>query len=151
MTVTLRRARREDVIVILRMLVDDPLGKTREDVTEPIDAAYGAAFEAIDKDANSELLMAESGGRVIGCLQLTMIPGLTRHGALRAQIEGVRIASEVRGQGLGGEMIRAALARAKAKGARFAQLTSDVRRTEARRFYEKIGFSASHVGFKIEV
>lgn len=148
MTVGLRRARREDIPFVLRMLNDDPLGKTREILSDIIDPLYVQAFEAIDGDANSELLIAERDGAVVGCLQLTLIPGISRHGALRAQIESVRIAGHLRGNGIGTAMIDAALARAKSRGAVFAQLTSDVRRTDARRFYERLGFSASHIGFK---
>lgn len=151
MTVTLRRATRDDAPRILKMLTDDPLGKTRETTSGPIEDSYWRAFDACERDTHSEMLMAERDGAVIGCLQLTLIPGCSRKGATRAQIESVRIAGPHRGKGHGAAMIRAALARAKEKGAVFAQLTSDVRRNDARRFYEKLGFAASHVGFKLDL
>ena len=112
------------------------------------DSCYAQAFEAIDREESSELLIAERDSIAAGCLQLTLIPGISRQGARRAQIENVRIAGTLRGKGIGTAMIDATLARAKSRGAVFAQLTSDVRRTDARRFYERLGFSASHIGFK---
>jgi len=112
---------------------------------------YERAFEAIDRDANQYLMLAELGGRVVGMLQLTFIPGLSRRGAWRANIESVRVDSSLRGQGIGAWLIGQALDLARSRGCRLAQLTSDKRRTEAHRFYGQLGFSATHEGYKREL
>ncbi len=145
-----REARAADLPAILAMLVDDDLGRNRE---APGEAAqdYARAFAAIAADANNTLLVGECDGAVVACLQLTLIPGLTRRGATRAQIEAVRVAASARGRGFGERLIAAALDHARARGARLAQLTSDARRPDAHRFYARLGFAASHVGFKREL
>ena len=142
----LREARREDVPEIVALLADDAIGAGREG---PADDAYYAAFELIASDQRNQLLVAEAGGRIVGTLQLTMIPGLSRHGMLRAQIEGVRVSSDQRGQGLGGRMIERAIEVARGQGCGLVQLTSDKRRPDAVRFYESLGFTASHEGLKL--
>jgi GNAT superfamily N-acetyltransferase len=143
----LREARREDVPEIVALLADDAIGAGREG---PADDAYYAAFELIAADQRNQLLLvAEAGGRIVGTLQLTMIPGLSRHGMLRAQIEGVRVSSDQRGQGLGGRMIERAIEVARGQGCGLVQLTSDKRRPDAIRFYESLGFTASHEGLKL--
>lgn len=144
--VSFREATRDDLDAIVALLADDPLGRTRE---APGDPGYLRAFEAMRAQGGNQLLVADDGGAVVGCLQLTLLPGLSRRGQTRAQIEGVRIADSHRGRGLGERMIREALVRAKAAGCGMAQLTSDASRTDARRFYERLGFVASHVGMKI--
>lgn len=147
MSAVLRRATRDDVPAIVALLVDDPLGATRE--SEGEHAAYLRAFEAIDADPAHELVVLDDGGEVIGTLQLTLLPGLSRGGALRAQIEAVRIASSRRGQGLGEDLFRWAIDESRRRGAVIVQLTTDASREGAHRFYERLGFVASHVGMKL--
>jgi GNAT superfamily N-acetyltransferase len=146
--VTFREATAADLPQIVRLLADDPLGATREALAEEIPEAYFSAFAAIDKDPNNALIVAEVSGEVAGTLQLTFIPGLTYTGGERAQIEGVRVAAEQRGAGLGQLMINWAIDRARARGCRVVQLTTDRQRPDAIRFYQKIGFRPSHMGMK---
>ena len=152
MTVIFRDARREDVPVIVAMLADDFLGEAREAGGEAcLDDAYFAAFDQIESDPRNRLIVAESGGRVAGTLQLTLLPGLSRHGMLRAQIEAVRVAAWTRGQGLGRQMIAWALDEARRAGCGLVQLTSDKRRADAIRFYRSLGFEPSHEGLKLSL
>lgn len=146
MHLTLRRARLEDVPAMIALLADDEIGATREapDDREP----YDASFAAIDADANQLLVVGERDGRIIATMQLTFIPGLSRRGGWRAQLEGVRVASAARGDGIGEYLVRWAVDRARERGCAMLQLTSDNRRAEAHRFYERLGFIASHTGFK---
>ena len=146
MPAVLREARREDVPEMVALLADDAIGAGREG---PADDAYYAAFELIAADPRNRLLVAEAGGRIVGTLQLTMIPGLSRHGMLRAQIEGVRVSSGLRGQKLGRRMIEWAIEAARGQGCGLVQLTSDKRRPDAVRFYQSLGFTASHEGLKL--
>ncbi len=144
--VTFRDARPEDVPAIVALLADDLLGAQRE--TAP-DAAYQAAFEQIEADPGSRLIVAEADGQVAGTLQLNLVPGMSRHGLLRAQIEGVRVAAGYRRHGLGRAMIEWAIGQARSQGCGLVQLTSDKRRPDAIRFYESLGFTASHEGLKL--
>ena len=146
--ITMRRATEVDVPAIVAMLADDPLGATREALGPPLSEAYLTAFRAIDADPNQLLAVADRDGAVVGTLQLTFIAGLSRKGALRGQIEAVRVAAPARGEGLGGRMIEWAIGQCRDHGCVMVQLTSDASRAEAHRFYERLGFSASHVGFK---
>jgi GNAT superfamily N-acetyltransferase len=146
-----RRAARADLPRLLELLADDDLGRLRE-ASATAEPAYTRAFEAIDTDPNQLLLVgvdSRDGARIVAMLQLTFIPGLSRRGAWRANIESVRVASARRGRGIGAWIIREALLRARERGCAIAQLTSDKRRTEAHRFYGQLGFSASHEGFKL--
>jgi GNAT superfamily N-acetyltransferase len=143
---TIRRATPADVPAIVAMLADDKLGATRE---SPGDPAYAAAFAEIDKDERQYLAVAEVDGEVVGTLQLTFIPGLSRVGGTRALIEAVRIRSDQRGAGLGRQLVEWAVARARSAGAIMVQLTSDASRVDAHRFYENLGFAATHVGLKL--
>ena len=145
----IRLARRADLAAIVRLLADDPLGRTREDTSEPTAACYTAAFAALEADPNNELVVMEREGAVVGCLQLTVMPGLSRKGAWRAQIESVRIAAALRGTGLGRRLFVWAIARARDKNCGLVQLTTDKARPEALRFYESLGFQASHEGMKL--
>ncbi|MGW7254576.1 N-acetyltransferase family protein [Streptomyces sp. NPDC054834] len=143
----IRAAVADDVPAIIGMLADDPLGAQRE---SPDDLApYLTAFERLDADPNQHLVVAEREGRVVGTLQLTIIPGLSRRGATRSIIEGVRIHADERGSGLGTRLIEWAIAESRRLGCQLVQLTSDNTRTDAHRFYERLGFTASHVGFKL--
>jgi GNAT superfamily N-acetyltransferase len=149
--VIFREATRADLPEIVRLLADDPLGMTRETPGQVIPDAYYAAFEAIDKDPNNAVIVAETGGKVVGTLQLTYIPGLTYTGGERAQIEGVRVASEQRGRGIGQLLIGWAIERARDRGCRVVQLTTDRQRPDSIRFYQKIGFRPSHMGMKFHL
>jgi GNAT superfamily N-acetyltransferase len=148
--VQLRPARAADVPALVALLAADQLGATRDGVRDGADlAAYTAAFEAIDADPAHILVVAESAGEVVGTLQLSFLPGLARRGALRAQIEAVRVADAARGGGLGGAMIGWAIEEARRRGCALVQLTTDKSRTDAHRFYQRLGFVASHEGMKL--
>ncbi len=146
----LRRATLDDLDAILALLADDPVSAGRGDRNRSEDVpAYERAFAAIDRDPAQLLLVAESAGDgVVGTMQLTLIPGLARRGATRLQIEAVRVRSDRRSGGIGRRMIQWAKDVAPGAGAALVQLTSDAARIDAHRFYERLGFSASHVGFK---
>ncbi len=145
--ITFRRASAEDVPAIVAMLADDALGATRE---SPDDLSpYRAAFAELDGDPQHVLLVAEGSGEVVGTAQLTFLPGLARKGALRAQIEAVRVHRAARGAGLGSRLIEECVRRARERGCALVQLTSDASRVDAHRFYERLGFQASHTGFKL--
>jgi GNAT superfamily N-acetyltransferase len=148
---TFRAAARADLAAIVGMLAADPLGATRESVTEPLAPEYEAAFAAIRDDPNNELLVAECGTALAGVLQLTYLPSLTYRGGWRAQVEGVRVAEGMRGQGVGRALLEEAIARARGRGCRLVQLTTDNRRPEALRFYEQLGFRATHAGMKLQL
>lgn len=143
---TIRRATREDVPAIVAMLADDPLGATRE---QPGDPAYLAAFDGLDTDPRQLLVVAERAGEPVGTLQLTFIPGLSRRGATRALVEAVRVRSDQRGDGLGHTLLTWAIDTARERGCAMVQLTTDASRADAHRFYERLGFRASHVGMKL--
>ncbi|REE97005.1 GNAT family N-acetyltransferase [Thermomonospora umbrina] len=145
---TFRQAVREDVPVIVRLLADDPLGSTREAPGDELPAAYWTAFDAIEKDPNNAIIVAEVDGEIAASLQLTFIPGLTYTGGERAQIEGVRVAFEHRGRGVGQALITWVVDRARERGCRVVQLTTDRQRPNAIRFYQKMGFRPSHMGMK---
>ncbi|MFC5290861.1 GNAT family N-acetyltransferase [Actinokineospora guangxiensis] len=142
----IRAALPADVAAIVALLADDPLGATRE---RPGDPRYAAAYAEIAADPNQVLAVAEAGGEVVGTLQLTFTPGLSRLGALRATVEGVRVRADQRGSGLGQELVEWAIERSRARGAALVQLTTDSTRADAHRFYERLGFTASHVGMKL--
>lgn len=146
---TIRPATRDDLPAIVDLLADDPLGQSRENPDDL--AAYLAAFDRIEADAANLLVVATTGDRVVGVLQLTVIPGLARSGATRSIIEGVRVAASERGSGLGTRLIEWAIATSRDAGVSLVQLTSDATRTEAHRFYERLGFTGSHLGFKLSL
>ena len=144
-----RKARPEDLPAIVAMLADDALGSTREDVGPPLNPAYAEAFAAIDRDPNQFMAVLDEAGEAVGYLQLTFIPGLSLRGMLRGQIESVRVASSRRGSGLGRRMFEWAIAECRRRGCGMVQLTMNKSRGEALRFYERLGFVASHEGFKL--
>lgn len=147
-----RLATIDDVGAIVGLLADDPLGASREQATQPLPASYFAAFAAIDSDPNNELVVAELPEHgIVGVLQLTVIPYLTHCGRWRALIEGVRVARQVRSLGLGRRLFQWAIERAQQRGCRVLQLTTDKRRPDALRFYEALGFVASHEGMKLDL
>lgn len=150
--IVFRTATRTDLAAIVALLADDPLGREREAAgTSPavVDARYVAAFEAIAADANQQLVVVTEGDTVVGTLQLSFIPGIARQGAWRGQIEAVRIAAQRRDAGLGQRMFEWAIARCRERGCTLVQLTTDKRRPDAHRFYERLGFVASHEGYKL--
>jgi len=144
----LRLAVAEDLIAIVTLLYDDVNGRLREDPSEPLDPGYIAAFETIDSDPNQQLVVAEQDGAVVGTMQLSFLPGIGFRGAWRGQIESVRVASTLRGQGLGAQMIGWAIERFRERGCAMVQLTSKLDRSDAHRFYERLGWTKSHAGFK---
>jgi GNAT superfamily N-acetyltransferase len=147
--VTLRDARRDEVPLIVAMLADDALGASREVNGDPLSARYYDAFDAIAREPNNRLFVAEREGEVVGTLQLTFIVGLSRQGAKRALIEAVRVARPYRGHGIGEAVVRAAIEIARGEGCGMVQLTSDKSRKDAHRFYERLGFVASLEGMKL--
>ncbi|MFI7014328.1 GNAT family N-acetyltransferase [Streptomyces sp. NPDC050164] len=143
----IRPAAADDVPAIVGMLADDPLGAQRE---SPDDLTpYLTALERLSADPNQHLIVAVREGRVVGTLQLSIIPGLSRRGATRSIIEGVRVHADERGSGLGTQLIEWAIDESRQQGCQLVQLTSDTTRTDAHRFYERLGFTASHTGFKL--
>lgn len=146
-----RDATLADLPAIVAMLDDDDLSRGREDPSLPLDPRYEMAFVDIDSDPNQRLIVAERDGAVIGTMQLSFLPGIAFRGAWRGQIEAVRIAASVRGQGLGGQMIEWAVTECRARGCRMVQLTSMRDRLDAHRFYEKRGWTKSHFGFKLKL
>lgn len=145
-----RKATKEDVPYIVQMMADDELGKLREDFKDPLPQQYYQAFSNIDNDPNQELIVIENeSGEIIGTLQLSFIQCLTYQGGIRAQIEAVRIRNDHRGKGIGETLFRWAIERAKEKGAHLLQLTTDKQRPDAIRFYENLGFKATHEGMKL--
>ena len=134
------------------MLADDPLGAKREKFSDPLPPSYLAAFEAISRDSNNELVVAEDqDGQAIAVLQLTFTPYITHQGGWRATIEGVRVASHLRGSGIGQAFFAWAIAKAQEKGCHVVQLSTDKQRPEAKRFYETLGFVATHEGMKLKL
>lgn len=151
---TARRAVRADLPRLVELLADDTLGRElgKDRAVDPADQPrYVAAWDSIERDPNQVLLVGEVDGRIVAMLQLTFIPGLSRRGAWRANIESVRVDSSLRGRGIGAWLIDQAIDLARQRGCRLAQLTSDKRRGEAHRFYGRLGFTATHEGFKREL
>lgn len=142
-----REAVRDDLPAMLALLADDVLGKARDHAV--VDDAYERAFADIDADPRNQLIVADDSGEVVGCMQLTYIPGLGRHGGERSQIEAVRVRGDLRGQGIGAAMMSWAIEQARDHGCALVQLTTDRSRADAHRFYERLGFVASHEGMKL--
>ncbi|MDH6232518.1 GNAT superfamily N-acetyltransferase [Mesorhizobium soli] len=147
--ISFRRARETDLPSIVAMLADDELGRQREDTSHPLAECYRSAFNALDADPNQFLAVVTEDAVVVGTLQLTFIPGLSRKGAWRGQIEAVRIAGHRRGSGLGRQMFQWAIAQCRERGCNLVQLTTDRDRLDAHRFYEQLGFTAGHIGYKL--
>ncbi|RBY81158.1 GNAT family N-acetyltransferase [Blastococcus sp. TF02-09] len=145
---SVRRAGAADLPALVALLADDPLGAAREAPGEDL-APYARAFAAVDADPAHLLVVVADGEDVVGTLQLSFLPGLSRRGALRAQVEGVRVRADRRGDGVGEALLRWAVAAAARRGCALVQLTSDSTRADAHRFYERMGFVASHTGFKL--
>jgi GNAT superfamily N-acetyltransferase len=146
-----RNAMRTDVRSIVRLLADDELGSMRERYEDPLPEAYYSAYELINKDPNHELIVAELNGEVIGTLHLMFLPSLSFQGGLRAQVESVRVDTRHQNQGIGSQMMKWAIERAKVRGAHIVQLTTHRSRADAHRFYERMGFKGTHLGMKFSL
>jgi ribosomal protein S18 acetylase RimI-like enzyme len=144
-----RSATRDDLPAIIAMIADDQLGQARDDARLPLDQRYVDAFAALERDPNQLLVAVEQAGKLIGCFQITFIPGISRRGAWRGQIESVRVARAKRGAGIGTAMFEWAIAECRRRGCNLVQLYTDKSRTDAHRFYERLGFKASHEGMKL--
>jgi ribosomal protein S18 acetylase RimI-like enzyme len=148
--VTIRRARRDDVGIIIKMLADDPLGGARERLEDPLPDCYFKAFETVARDPNLQLVVAVDGeSAVVGCLQLCILPGLSSQGASRGLIEDVRVASHCRSRGIGEQLVQWAVTDARGKGCKLVELLTHHTRVDAQRFYERLGFARSHVGMTL--
>jgi GNAT superfamily N-acetyltransferase len=144
-----RPAEHIDLEAVVALLADDMLGQARNPLYAEAPVGYDAAFAELLGNRDNTVIVALKDGCIAGCYQLTFIRGLSHRGALRAQIESVRIASNLRGQGLGSALMRDAIARAQSRGANLLQLTTDIRRPQTRAFYERLGFATSHHGMKL--
>ena len=149
--VLFRLATRDDVPSIVRLLADDDLGSQRERYEDPLPESYYSAFDLIHNDPNHELIVAEQGGEVIGTLHLMFLPSISFQGALRSQVESVRVDKRFQNQGIGSEMMKWTIDRAKQSGAQVMQLTTHNTRVDAHRFYERLGFKGSHLGMKLSL
>jgi ribosomal protein S18 acetylase RimI-like enzyme len=147
----IRSATRSDLEEIVRLLIDDELGINREQFELPLPQAYLDAFSEIEGQSGNSIIVAVDNKRVIGCIQLTIIPGLARLGMKRAQIEGVRVNNQYRGKGVGETLIRYAIESAKALDCGLVQLTTDKQRKDAHSFYERLGFVSTHEGMKLSL
>jgi len=142
--------RRDDVAAIVAMLADDHLGRARERLKSPLPDSYYTAFEAVERNPNLTLVVAEDGeGRVVGCLQLAVLPGLSSQGASRGLLEDVRVASDCRSRGIGEQLVQWAVAEARARGCNLVELLTHNSRVDAQRFYKRLGFAPSHVGMTV--
>jgi GNAT superfamily N-acetyltransferase len=146
-----RLATENDLDSIVAMLADDVLGSKRERYEHPLPNSYIKAFEAIIADPNNELIVACEENEVIGVQQITFTPYITHQGGWRATIEGVRTSASVRGKGIGTKLIKWAIQRAEERGCHLVQLTTDKKRPDALRFYESLGFKATHEGLKLKL
>jgi GNAT superfamily N-acetyltransferase len=144
-----RLATRADLPSIVRMLADDDLGCQREKIEDPLPESYYSAFEQIDNDPNHELIVAERDGEVIGTLHLMFLPSVSFQGGLRAQVESVRVDKRFQSQGIGSQLMKWSMERAKQRGAHVVQLTTHETRVDAHRFYEQLGFKGTHLGMKL--
>jgi|SRR5690606_9470691 len=149
--ITVRKSVSADVAAIVAMLADDALGAKREDASLPLRDEYRNAFAAINADPNQLLAVVERDGEIIGCMQISFIPGLSRMGMWRGQIESVRIASHIRGGGIGRQMITWAIEQCRERGCGLVQLSTDKSRSDALRFYQSLGFTDSHEGLKLSL
>ncbi|WP_203136121.1 GNAT family N-acetyltransferase [Microbacterium sp. JZ31] len=149
---SVRAAESADLDVLVALIANDPVSAARGDTASPDDLdAYARGLEAVQADPRNVQLVAERDGVVIGTLQLTLIPGISRRGAARLQVEAVRVRDDQRSAGIGRALMRWVGDVAPTLGARLVQLTSDAQRVDAHRFYERLGYEASHVGYKLHV
>jgi ribosomal protein S18 acetylase RimI-like enzyme len=149
-SITLRLARRGDVVAIVKMLADDPLGSARERIEDPLPQSYFQAFDRLDRNPHIKLVIAEDvTGAVVGCLQLCILPGLSSQGSSRSLIEDVRVASHCRSRGIGEQMVQWAVAESQANGCKLIELLTSNSRIDAQRFYARLGFQPSHIGMTL--
>jgi ribosomal protein S18 acetylase RimI-like enzyme len=151
MDVTFRRATRADLPSIIALIAEDQIGQTREDPSTPLNENYLAAFDAIARDDNQLMAVAEQDGAVIGCLQITFIPGISRNGMWRGNIESVRVSGKLRGQGIGRAFFAWAIAQCRARGCGLVQLMMNQSRVDAGRFYQSLGFKQQHFGMRMDL
>lgn len=151
MNLKFRQATREDLPEIVRMLADDFLGAQRERFENPLPESYLKAFAEIEADKNNELIVAEMDGEIVGTLQITFTPSISFQGGKRATVESVRVDEKYRGQGIGKELMKWAIERAREENCVSMQLTTNIERTDAHRFYENLGFKKSHLGMKLNL
>ncbi len=149
MSISFRIATADDLPALIGMLADDHLGAEREDFSDPINPAYVNAFNQIEADPNNDIVVGVLDGKVVGTLQMTMIPNLSFQGSTRCIVQAVRISSELRGQGLGSQLMDWSVDRAREHGCVMVELASNLKRPDAIRFYKKLGFDPSHQGFKL--
>ncbi len=144
-----RIATEDDLYDVVRLLVQDQLGSGRETLSDPLPQKYLDAFNAMQRQDGNDVIVQIIDGKIVGCYQLTVIHGISRSGSTRAQIEGVRVDHEMRGSGLGHQLFEDAIERSRQAGCQLVQLTTDKSRDDAHRFYEQLGFEASHIGYKL--
>jgi GNAT superfamily N-acetyltransferase len=149
MALSFRNARPDDLPFIIALIVEDSVIQTGDEPADAGHADYTDALAAIDADPNEEMIVVENDGERIGCFQLSYLPGLMRRGMWRGQIEVVHVGDAWQNRGFGTEMMRWAVERCRQRGCGLVQLTSNKKRPDAHRFYERLGFSKSHEGFKI--
>ena len=149
--IAFRPAQSSDLPSIVALLADDDLGRSREDASVPVNGKYVDAFDALQRDPNQLMAVLIADDIVVGCVQISFIPGLSRLGMWRGQIESVRIASRCRDEGLGRRLLEWAIAECRKRGCGLVQLTTDKSRLDAQRFYESLGFRASHEGMKLSL
>ncbi len=149
MPLVFRSIHRDDIPAVVAMLADDALGATRERYGDPLPDCYWQAFEAVSRTPSVDILVADLDGEVVGCLQLAMIPGLARQGMKRAQIEAVRVHSHHRSRKIGEALVNEAIRQAREAGCGLVELATDKQRPDAHRFYERLGFQATHEGMKL--
>lgn len=155
MKLTFREGQEADLPAVVALLADDVLGRAREDASLPLDPAYLTAFREMHTQGGNRLILAEAEAdgsrRIVGCLQFVVLPGISLKGTRRAQVEGVRVAGDQRGGGLGRQLLGHAIDLARAEGCGLLQLTADASRADTHRFYKSLGFTASHLGFKLKL
>lgn len=147
----IRKAVEADLLSVIKLLADDQLGSQRETISSPLALVYREAFAKMERQSGNDLYVALEGDKIVGCMQLTLISGISRKGMTRMQIEGVRVSKEVRSSGLGKKMMEYAIDLAKASHCGLVQLTTDKTRLDAHRFYERLGFEESHLGMKLNL
>ncbi len=149
--ISIRKANISDIPPVLVLIADDQLGETRENLKHPLPLVYRQAFERIESQAGNDIFVATLDREIVGCMQLTLIPGLSRKGMTRLQIETVRVARAYRSKGFGRQMMKYAIDYAKTSGCGLVQLTTDNSREDAHRFYKRLGFKDTHVGMKLDL
>ena len=149
--IIIRKATISDIKQVVELLADDQLGAKREQLGARLALVYREAFARMERQSGNDIYVAEQAGEIVGCMQLTFIAGLSRKGMTRCQIEAVRVKKSIRSKGLGNQIMKFAIELAKSSGCGLVQLTTDKSRDDAHRFYENLGFEASHMGMKLDL